>query len=100
MSYSFAIHNTSTSDVTLSSLAVSWGPTGTTLQQIMMGGNAILTPSGGALSPVITSSFDGSPADLVIPAGGTVTVTITFSSETFSLQFIRLTFTPDGCQVP
>jgi Flp pilus assembly protein TadG len=94
--YSFLIHNDAAAPVTLTNIAVAWGASAN-LIQISMGGVTIW--SGTALpNSMSTSTFSG--ADWTIAANSSELLTLTFSTEFFSMTFVRLTFDPNSCQVP
>jgi hypothetical protein len=82
--------------VTLTNIAVAWGASAN-LIRINMGGITIW--SGTALpNSMSTSTFIGS--DRTIAANSSELLTLTFSTEFFSMTFVRLTFSPNNCQVP
>jgi hypothetical protein len=96
--YSFVIHNNFGNAVTLTNLSVSWFGS-TNLNQIIMGGDVIynlpVPPSSLSTSTFVTG------ADLTIAASSAETLTFTFNDpDIFSVTFVRLTFSPGGCQVP
>lgn len=97
-SYSFVIHNDAAASVTLDNIYVSWVGTGNLTSVVMGVGNTIWT--GNALPTSMSTSTFLPTANLVILANSTAKLTLNFTSDIFSVQSIRLTFMPDGCQVP